>query len=585
MTSSIPKIIPYHTKIDSLRTMKSFYKNRPKVMQLLEIDCFQPLGDNPQQANRIKQRIIKLAKHSKTVKGLRLHKSLISSTTKTDGQLKYLMKKFQNIESISLSINGPWDDLLLNYARWMFDPKRLSKLYFVLRKFVESPLAPKIDRYIQKFLKAIQKKKLQVIKIFLQSRCETSLEKFLLFKNYPKTIEKLSFSWKGCGPEILKNDFDKNKTSTLQNFSNLQTFNIVAPLTEEKVSQVLHSNSSPDHLSHIEFGLNPQENHAPLISQYLKQFHNLTSITLKTDFPPTQWGLFANSLALMPLKNLKLDTMIHGVEDLKYLGDMVQHSGELSGLILKIRKTQAIDFSSNHCFEDFFKSISKLENLNKLKMYFTLLSQGKPGAGTTKKSNHNNGFLSSLSSCLEKLENIKELSIRFRQANFVEELPLFIQSLKPKSGQMKKLRIGFGGDKIDAKIMMEFFLILSEMKNLESLMLNEFYLEKISSFEAYTSSLVELPRLRKLQMNKISGSLNLVQLKNFVSALSQKRGFKKIHCTKNLQASKVSGTLGEDERIDLMAILEKNPQLEHLYVPFDIFKSNIDDLSMCKWGL
>jgi len=585
--ASITKVIPYQIKIDSTRTMKTFYKNRPKVMQLLEIDCFQPLEENPHQINKIKQRIIKMAKHSKTIKGLRLHKCLISSQRKIDNQLKYLMKKFQSIESISLSINGPWDDLLLNYARWIFYPKRLSKLYFILRKFVESPLAPKINRYIQKFLKVMQKKKLQVIKILLQSRYEPSLEKFLLFKNYPKTIEKFSFSWHGCGSETLKNDFDKNNTFTLQNFGNLQTFNIAAPLSKEKVSQILHSNSSPDHLDHLEFGFNLQENHAPpLIYQYLKQFPNLTTISLKTDYPPTQWGLFTNSLALMPLKNLKLDTLIHEVEDLKYLGDMIQNSVGLSGLILKLKKDQAIDFSLNNCFEDFFENISKLENLNKLKIYFTLLSQGRGVGGAMKKaSTNNNGFVSNLSSCLNKLESIRELSIRFRQGNYVEELPELIQSLKPKSGQMKKLRIGFGGEKISPQNMMDFFLLLSEMRNLESLVLNEVYLEKSSLFETYTSLLLEIPQLRKIQMNKISGFLNLLQLKNFVSTLLQKKGFRKIYCTKNLQASKITGTLGESDKIDLATILGKNPQLEQLYVPFDIFTSNIDDLSACKWNL
>lgn len=368
---------------------------------------------------------------------------------------------------------------------------------------------------------------------------------------------------------------------SLSHLKSLETLNLCIPLPAQTLQDSLKTLPKSSNLifTDIEpYNDNSQvEGNSLSLGTILQRFDHLNGLSIKLNAQPGLSQFLPSLLHELPLKKMKIEMLLESPEDLIRLGNCLGNLSRLESLILKIRNTQAIDFGTQNYFEGFFGQIAEMQDLNKLKIYFTVLFKAR----NTKKIKD---FLSALSSCIAKLKKLKQLSFRFRDADFGSSSQELFKALKNNASEFKKLRINFGGQKLHPKDFETFKELLSQMPRLETLSLNEYYVDSKNILCTLLEASKNLRSLRTLKFGQVTGKSELKMFNMFIKESLTKRGLHKFYLT-CAQGSRcvVTGEIEENEKIDLGEVVKKNSDLQVAYVPLDIFK-NSDDIFLYKWA-
>ena len=578
-SKQIRPYIPHKVLINSTLSYRSFFKKYPKTVHNGEIKFFQSSLGNQTRTKMITRKLLKIAKRSRQMQGLYLHKSVLFHHPQADPQFKSIIKRFLHLRSLSVYLNGvsaASELMIVNYTKWLKMAKRIKDYYFIFRKYASLAFTEKLKHHFRIFLKTLRKKKLSSLRILLRSNFQDFLQQFLKFENYPTTLRKLGLSWKPFESVLLTNSLNLQETS-LSHLKSLDTLNLNLPISQNFMDKILATLQNP--LALKSFAAEPYSNdstqyHEETTRAVLERQEKLESVNLKFN----TWLDVAKILnGNSSISELSLELSILRPIHIFSLGIIVSQFKHLEKLTLRIRGSCSLKQTDDYVFSSFFKQIQLLSKLQKLKIYFHCQFRPHPHTKCL-------DFISLLKDSLLNLPKLEELSFRFHQINSLEGWINFFGILPKAVPQLRKLRMDFAGQNLGSQGFKALVDPLEKMKHLETFVLNNFWFDSSQDIKTLGDCLERLPHLSNLKLYLVNGEIDKTIFADFLRKILIKTEFRKFYCTQNFPSQALlDKEMNYHDRLNLPKILkEKNPNLQIAYCPFDIYSSS-NDVKFCNW--
>lgn len=572
----ITPFIPSKIQIDNAVSYRNFFKKNYKLVQITELKFFHSALGNHTRTKMIVKKLAKVSKKAKQMQGLLLHRCNLYHHKQTDPQFFSIIKRFSNLRFLSLNFNGGRQDRIQNYTKWLQSAKRLTKFYFMYRKYTHDPYPEHLKKQFSSFIRVLKWKRLEVLKIFLRGNNTDTLQRFLEFKNYFPTIQKLSIVWKPYEDPLLISAQPLENLS-MAHLKNLNTLNIFVPITVPLLKSALDTILYPSNLKVL--GLEPQGESTNFnadslsLTSILQKFSQIKKLRLLMNM----WLDIPKSLVnATTLEHFKLEFYVQKMTDLAFLGELLNTLQCLQSLVLTLRTKQALEVEPGSNFYTLLNDISQIKNLYKFKFYSYGLAQNKS-------IENNEGVISSLASCIQNMPDLQEFSVRFHQSDSVQEYHQLIEALMAKAKDLKRLRIDFSAQKLERQGRNKLLGLLKRLESLEVLGLHNLWLEGLIDFERLAECLELLPNLQVMNFYQLNGNVYRAPLARFMKRLLVRRGFRKIQCT---QCEVNTETLGKEidnsDKLDVKEIVKTNIGLQLAYTPFDIYVSS-SEVNFYKW--
>jgi len=578
-------LFPYKLTIDSKITERIFKKQNLKYPINIEVNKEADMRRRHVKTNSqvLKKLLKSVVKKSKFLKGANLvefpfsnfRKSVLIQTIKYFYRTKALTLFWKNNEANMISINTQW----LKHSKHLKTLK-LNSSEANTYSYYHNDKKDKVNSLMQTHFRTMKRKRLSKFKhLFAAGPNEETLN--LMISNFNSSIRELTLSW-----DKDSYNFDLNRA--LQNYSSfskmtsLQKLELLFPANLQLINSLLSNIPNPKEISCLGLQIEdkamqtvkPSVEDITKFTNFLNKCTELEHLNLKFSIWIDIFSDF-NILQSAKLKSLELNIQIDEEKHYIILGSFLRKLTNLEKLTILILNSSWADIFLNG-FVTFNNDIAQLNNLNKLDIWCWLL-------GSTQSSKVPQ-IMTILANSIRSLKQLEELDLRNTEIDYENELGVFVQCLKEKSSQLKRLRLEFKDQKLKEQDLVDFAKTIQKCEKLEELDLKGLRIESSECFELFLKALSVAKKLKVLNLRNLSipetEPINIISmLKNVLT----RKGFERILFEANW-GSKASERF-KDYQLIFGEIFKKNHQLKSVSIPVFMFQDvkYASQLNEFKW--
>lgn len=320
------------------------------------------------------------------------------------------------------------------------------------------------------------------------------------FGTLPATIKEIDIVVSYNRKDYLRLREKEFNPDSMKHLHNLEKFSFPIQVVRNGLIKMLDSLPEPSKLKSLGLSLSQaSDDECFNMVENLDRFPNLNSLHLEFGENYLEFGILERLEGYNHLKHFKISVLIHGEEELSYLGTGLSRIQSLKSLELSFTGLSWMIIPGS--LQALFEGICDLQELEVLKIKIDYQEIGENNRQVK-------GSLKGFSHCIARLPKLKEISFVQDHADFEGEFGDLAKVLKEKYGNLRSLEIGTQRNQYPRKVfrckeedMKVFLEAIRNMMSLEKLVLVNFRIEEKEILKELLTIIRDLRGLRELFMN------------------------------------------------------------------------------------